>query len=217
MLSYHDVDLRLKKKIVCPRVRRKIKTLAPALTVINIVKGTEFELACLLAMWLSLRIGEIRGLRYSDIMENGQFLAVQREIVYTGGKDVLNEYNKTDISTRVIPLPQTLYKMITAQSHKSDDEYIVPLGYNCLYKGFRRLMAEAGFKMSFHNLRAMFATISNALKIPDNYIQSIGGWSNPTTMYKHYIRELTSEEQKYQAQINGYFSGLLKENQGSDD
>ncbi|SDB24905.1 Phage integrase family protein [Ruminococcaceae bacterium FB2012] len=210
VLSYHDVELRLKKKIVCPRVRRKIKTLAPALAVINIVKGTKFELACLLAMWLSLRIGEVRGLRYSDIMESGQFLAVQREIVYTDGKDVLNDYNKTDISTRVIPLPQTLYKMITAQSHKSDDEYIVPLGYNCIYKAVKELMAKIGYAdMSFHNLRAVFASNLHAMGIPDKYIQSLGGWSNPTTMYRHYIRPLTTEEQKYQQQIDSYFAGLL--------
>ncbi len=216
-LAFQGIDTNFKKRITFPKSMKIKKVLPTPLDVIKVIHGTKYELGCLLAMWLSLRISEVRGLKYLDITPDGKWLNVQRTIVYYQGEDHHNDATKTEESTRVIPLPKELYDMIMAQSHKSDDEYILPLGYNCLYKGFRRLMAEAGFKMSFHNLRAMFATISNALKIPDNYIQSIGGWSNPTTMYKHYIRELTSEEQKYQAQINGYFAGLLKENQGSDD
>ena len=215
-LAFQGIDTNFKKRITFPKSMRAKKILPPPEDVIKEIKGTKYELACLLAMWISLTISEVRGLKFSDIKhtKNGIWLTVQRTIVYHDGKDHYNDFTKAEGRTRTVSLPNELYSMIMAQPHESDDEYIVPLGYNCLYKAIHRIMAKAGYEMSFHNLRAEFATTSNALKIPDNYIQSIGGWSNPTTMYKHYIRELTSEEQKYQAKINGYFAGLLDKAEG---
>lgn len=215
-LSFHDIELRLKKKIVYPKTRRKIKALAPAGAVINIVKGTELELPCLLAMWLSLRISEIRGLKYSDITEDGRFLIVQREIVYTDGKDAENDYNKTEKSTRTLPLPRPLYDKIISQPHTSDEEHIVPLGYNCIYKGFKKLMAKTGYDMTFHSLRAVFASTLHSMGVPDKYIEALGGWSNPTTMHKHYVYTLPSEEQKYQQKIDAFFAGLLDKHADDD-
>ena len=72
-------------------------------------------------------------------------------------------------------------------------------------------MAKQGYDMKFHDLRAVFATTLKALRIPDDCVQSLGGWSNPTTMYKHYVQTLSSEEEKYQEQIDTYFSGMLDE------
>ena len=216
-LAFQGIDTNFKKRITFPKAMKPKKQLPHPRDIIREIKGTKYELAFLLAMWLSLTVSEVRGLKYSDITKDGKWLTVQRTIVYHDGRDHYDDFTKAEGRTRTVSLPKELYDMIMAQPHESDDDHIVPLGYNCLYKAIRRIMAKAGYKMSFHNLRAEFATTSNALKIPDNYIQSIGGWSNPTTMYKHYIRELTSEEQKYQAQIDSYFSGLLKEEQGSDD
>lgn len=215
-LGFQGIDTNFKKRVTFPKSMKKKKMLPPPSEVIKEIKETKYELGCLLAMWLSLTVSEVRGLKYSDISKDGKWLTVQRTIVYHDGKDHYNDFTKAEGRTRTVSLPKELYDKIMAQPHESDDEYIVKLGYNCLYKAIRRIMAKAGYKMSFHNLRAEFATTSNALNIPDNYIQSIGGWSNPITMYKHYIHELTSEEQKYQRKINEFFSKLLKENSGSE-
>ena len=211
-LSFQDIELNLRRKLTFPKSRRKKKILPPVEKIIEIVRGTKFELPCLLAMWLSLRISEVRGLKYSDISKDGKWLSVQRSIVYSDGIDIHNDFNKTEDSTRTIPLPKELYYLITAQPHKSDDDYIVPLCYNCIYKGFKKLMARNGYDMTFHSLRAAFATTLNSMGIPDRYIQSLGGWSNPITMNKHYVQTLTAEEKKYQAKVDDYFGGLLKEN-----
>ena len=209
-LSLQDIEMNLRRKIVFPKARRKKKILPPAERITKIITGTRIELACLLAMWLSLRISEVRGLRFSDISKDGKWLSVQRSVVYSNGKDIHNDYNKTEESTRTVPLPKSLYDRIMSQPHTSGDDPIVPLGYNCIYKGFRKLMADNGYAMNFHALRAVFATTLNSLNIPDRYIQSLGGWSNPTTMHKHYIQTLTAEEQKYQKRVDDFFEGLLK-------
>ena len=210
-LTFQGIETNFKKRITVPKSKRKKKLLPPLEVIMSTISGTKYELGCLLAMWLSLRISEVRGLRYSDISKDGRWLIVQRSIVYTDGEDIFNDFNKTEDSTRDIPLPKELYDMIMAQPRKSDDDYIVPLGYNCLYKGFHRLMKQQGYDMRFHDLRGVFATTLKGLEIPDEYVQSLGGWSNPTTMYKHYVRTLTEKEEKYQAKIDKLFSGLLDE------
>ena len=216
-LGFQGIDTNFKKRVTFPKSMRAKKMLPPPSEVIKEIRGTKYELGCLLAMWLSLTVSEVRGLKYSDISKDGKWLTVQRTIVYHDGKDHYNDFTKSEGRTRTVSLPKELYGKIMAQPHESEDEYIVKLGYNCLYKSIRRIMAKAGYKMSFHNLRAEFATTSNALQIPDNYIQSIGGWSNPTTMHRYYIQELTTEEQKYQAQINDYFSKLLNDENDSEE
>ncbi|MBQ6633370.1 MAG: hypothetical protein IJH80_04215 [Ruminococcus sp.] len=64
----------------------------------EIIVGTKYEMACLLAIWLSLRISEVRGLKYSDISADGRWLNVQRSIVYSDGIDIHNDFNKTEES-----------------------------------------------------------------------------------------------------------------------
>ena len=44
--------------------------------VIRMIRGTEIELPCLLAMWLSLRMSEVRGLQFGDIKDG--VLTIQR-------------------------------------------------------------------------------------------------------------------------------------------
>lgn len=210
-LAFQGIYTNFKKRVTFPKSRKKKKLLPPPEVIIRTIRGTKYELGCLLAMWLSLRISEVRGLQYGDISKDGKWLSVQRSVVYANGVDYHNDFNKTEGSTRTVRLPKYLYEMIMSQQHKSDSDPIVPLGYNCLYKGFRNLMAAQGYDMRFHDLRAVFATTLKSLHIPDDYVQQLGGWSNPTTMYRHYVQTLSSEEEKYQQQIDRYFSGMLGE------
>lgn len=181
-LSFQGIDTNFKKHVTIPKNRTKKKFLPPPAVIIGTIRGTKYELGCLLAMWLSLRISEVRGLQYGDISKDGKWLSVQRSVVYANGVDYHNDFNKTEGSTRTVRLPKYLYEMIMSQPHNSDTDPIVPLGYNCLYKGFRNLMAAQGYDMIFHDLRAVFATTLKSLHIPDDYVQQLGGWSNPTTM-----------------------------------
>ena len=50
-----------------PKVPKKIKELLPPHTVLKIIHGTDIELPCLLACWLSFSMSEIRGIRVKDI------------------------------------------------------------------------------------------------------------------------------------------------------
>ena len=207
-LSYHGVTLPLKRISYPPKVVR-LRELPSVKTLSELISGNEIELACLLAMWLSLRISEVRGLRYSDISSDGSLITVRRSIVYKNGRDTLRDLNKTERSTRTISLPKALYDRIQAQPHSSPEEFIVPLGYNFIYKRYKKLLIAGGYDITFHDLRGLFASTLHTLGIPDKYIQSIGGWANTVTMYNHYIRPLTAEESKYQKIIDDYFEGIV--------
>lgn len=215
-LMAQEIYMHLRKRIALPQQRKKIKELPPLNAIIDVIVGTELELPCLLAMWLSLRIAEVRGLKYSDITPDGKRIRVQRERVYNYGTDLVREVNKTEDSTRTNMLPEYIYKMIMAQPHNSDDDFIVQMGYNGLYKGFKREMGKRGYKTTFHDLRHVFATTLNDLGIPPNYIQKLGGWSTDNVMKTVYTHTTSEKEQEYQSRIDNMFASVLEVAHRSD-
>lgn len=175
----------------------------------HLIIGSDFELPCLLAMWLSLRISEVRGLQFRDISKDGKTITVCRARMYINGKEVLRDCNKTYESTRTNALPPYLLRMIQAIPHEREDDFIVTLGYNFINTHFRRLMEGAGYDISFHKLRQAFATTLNDLGIPSNYIQKLGGWSTDNIMKSVYTHTTTSKETEYQKIIDDYFMAAI--------
>ena len=70
--------------ITLPAKQPIIKELPPADAVLKMIRGTEIELPCILAMWLSLRISEVRGLQFGDIKDG--VLTIQRSKVFHRGE-----------------------------------------------------------------------------------------------------------------------------------
>ena len=67
---------KLELNVTLPPKKPKIKNLPTPQQVIQMVRGTDIELPCLLAIWLSLRISEVRGLQFGDL--KGNVLTIQR-------------------------------------------------------------------------------------------------------------------------------------------
>jgi len=94
-LKLYGVKLEL--NVTLPPKKPKIKNLPTPQQVILMVRGTDIELPCLLAIWLSLRISEVRGLQFGDL--KGNVLTIQRSKLRLGSDDVVREVNKTYSST----------------------------------------------------------------------------------------------------------------------
>ena len=77
--------VKLDLHVTLPPQKPKFKELPSPLEVIQMIRGTEVELPCLLALWLSLRISEVRGLQFGDL-KNG-VLTVQRSRLRLGSTD----------------------------------------------------------------------------------------------------------------------------------
>ena len=62
-------------------MKPKLKELPTAEQVMNMVCGTDIELPCLLTMWLSLRMGEVRGLQFRDLHDMNYTLIMPNGLV----------------------------------------------------------------------------------------------------------------------------------------
>lgn len=207
VLSVYAPELRLRTTL--PKVQKKIKQLPPVEDVLKAIIGTEIELPCLLAMWCSLRMSEIRGLRRSDIQ--GNILTVQSTIVNVDGDHIEKGSTKTLESTRQIRLSHYIISLINALPE--DQEYITLIKDHALYMRFTRLLKREGIQhMSFHDLRHMNASIMLALGIPDKYAMERGGWSTNSTLKNVYQHTFSAERKAADDKIDAYFETLLREN-----
>lgn len=213
-LKLYGVKLEL--NVTLPPKKPKIKNLPTPQQVIQMVRGTDIELPCLLAMWMSLRISEVRGLQFRDIAKDGSSLQVCRAKMYFDGHDVVRDVNKTYDSTRNNSLPPYLLDMIQAVPHDRDDEFIVKQSYPYIWKHFKKLMSEHGYDMTFHKLRHEFATTLNDLGIPSDYIQKLGGWATDNVMKSVYTHTTSAKEVEYQRKIDDFFMSLIEKSWGEN-
>lgn len=190
--------------------------------VLAAVLDTDIELACLLALRCSLRIGEVRGLQYNDIYidENGnRCIAIKRVKLYINGVDVDKDTPKTPKSKRSVILPDWLYEKIIATPHKSGTDNIVPLGYKYIYNHFCKIVKENNLgALTFHGLRHEFATACHEWGITDNYIKSHGGWKTDHVMKRVYINKTKKGMKKSSDAIDeGFNKAMNKIVSGSEE
>ena len=165
--------------------------LPPLDKVLNVIIGSSVELPCLLSVWCGgMRISEVRGLKYSDIYEEdgSRYIRVRRARVCINGHDVVENRNKTEQSTRDIPIPDYIYNLIQQIPHKNEDDFIISDNYGALKRRYDRLLKKHGLKMTFHDLRAQFATTMNGLGVEKEVLEKLGGWANSKILDAVYIR-----------------------------
>ena len=206
-LKLYGVQLQL--NVTLPPKKPKVKELPTAAQVIRMVRGTDIELPCMLAMWLSLRVSEVRGLKFSDLKDG--VLTIQRSKLYLGGEDVVRDVNKTFNSTRKLVVPPYLIRLIQSVPHSSEDDFIVPVNYQIIRKHLRKLAKANGYMMTFHDLRHLNASIMLMLGIPDKYAMERGGWSTPNTLKSVYQHTFSDERRQVDAKIDEFFNDILGE------
>lgn len=185
-----------------PQKQKTIKELPSADKVIQMFKGTDIELAVLLALWCGLRMSEIRGLKLSDF-KNGN-LTVNRVIVDVGKESVVKDYAKTTDSHRQLQVPIQIQDLI----NKVNTEYIVPFSRKSIYQKFKRVVKKNGYNISFHDLRHLNASIMLALGVPDKYAMERGGWSTNSTLKNVYQQTMSKERKDFDKKIDTYFSSI---------
>lgn len=177
--------------------------------IISIATGTEMELPILLAVWLGLRMSEIRGLTWDCISDDG-VIHIKRAIV-DGENGPAEKGTKSYSGYRKIPVPDYIKKLIEKQPNKN--EFIIQLSGQAIYKRFSRLCDKAGVNhYRFHDLRHVQASIMLALGVPDKYaMERMGHATNNMlkTVYQHTIKEKQIEVANA---VNNYFSQNLHMN-----
>lgn len=191
-----------------PAKQHKIKNLPSPEEVIKAVKGTRIELPVLLALWLSLRMSEVRGIRYKDI--DGNTLTIQNTKIKFGAVEFEREQTKTFKSTRVLEIPEEIMKLIDTGE---PDEYLIKLKAQTITKILKRIIKEnTGKEMTFHDLRHLNASVMLELGVPEKYAMERGGWSSAHTLQTVYQHTFTEKRKSVDKQIDDYFRQLYDTN-----
>lgn len=206
VLNIYAPDLRIRTTL--PKVQKKFKQLPRAEDVLRVIIGTEVELPCMLAMWCSLRMSEVRGIKKSDIKNN--ILTIHQTKVRVNRSDVLKDSTKTIESTRQIRLPDYIQRLVDALPE--EQEFITNYTGQNIYKRFTTLLERNNIDhMSFHDLRHMNASIMHMLGIPDKYAMERGGWSSDSVLKSVYQHTFSAERQAADDKIDNYFNKLLED------
>ena len=208
VLDTYDIEFNI-KKIAVPQLRPQKMSIPNVEDVLKVIIGSELELPSLLAIWLSLRISEVRGLQFRDVSNDGRYISVCRSRICLDGKDVLRDCNKTEKSTRTNLLPPYILNLIRQVPHKKDTDFIVNRSYEYIRRHFKQLMNANGFEITFHKLRHEFATTLNDLGVPCDYIQKLGGWSTDNIMKTVYTHTTDSKENEYQTIVDKFFTSAI--------
>ena len=79
-----------------------------------------------------------------------------------------------------------------------------------IYKRWKKICAEHGWDMTFHDLRAVSASIGLYLGVPDRYMQERGGWKTDRIMKTVYQQTFAKGRLEADASINSYFESIIE-------
>jgi integrase len=207
--KYHGVvfDITLPKQI-----NKNVELPEPE-EVIKLLIGTSIELPCMLAIWLSFSMSEIRGIKTSSVKDG--VICIDQVIVNVGNESVVKQTGKAEKRIRKHQVPGYIMNLIEKQETYLDyinngtDQILIPLTSSQIYKRYKRILAKSNIDITFHNLRHLNASVMLSLGIPDKYAMERGGWKTPHTMKKVYQHTFSKERKIVDIKIDEYFNKLL--------
>ena len=190
-----------------PEMVKNIKELPEPEVIIHAVMGTDIELPCLLAIWLSFSMSEIRGLTKSKSLTNGGTCIMVKEVVVdVDGTPVRKAKPKAYERVRETKLPPYIKDLID----KVDGDIIVPKSGASIYNRFIHIMAKNGiYGVTFHNLRHLSASVMLQLNVPKKYAKERGGWKTDSVYETIYGHTFQSARQTVDEQIDNYFAQIV--------
>ena len=211
-LKFHDP--RLTFNVTLPQNKVDYIELPSAKDVFRAVKGSSVELPCMLALWLGLSLSEIRGIKYSSIINNTLIINRARVDVYNKPYDKMTP--KTDARNRFYTLHEYLLDLLKKTPEYKEsaltghDLNLIPQTHSQISYGLKKALATYNLPViSFHKLRHLNASVMLMLNIPDKYAMERGGWATNHTM-KHIYQHTFSEERKNIDEImDSFFDDML--------
>lgn len=131
---------------------------------LNAVKNTKFEIPTHLALSLGLRLGEILGLRWSDIDFEDGVINIEQTLVRAGTELIFKE-PKTEGSKRIITAPSELLKLLKDHKIKQMELQIRSGGE---YKNEHNLVCtrDTGAPLNTSSFSHAFGDFIKKLEIP---------------------------------------------------
>lgn len=193
-----------------PQIEHNQHHLSKPDTIYEMIRGTEIELPCLLAMWLSFTVSEILGLTKSkSISPDENFITIREVIVLDReGNAVTKNKGKYSTRDRTLRIPDYIKCLID----QVEGDRLVTISGPALSKRFARLVKKAGIPhMTFHDLRHVNASVMTILHVPDKYAQERGGWQSDHIMKSVYMQTFDAERAAVDSSIDQYFSDIVSQ------
>ena len=162
--------------------------------------------AIALAGYAGLRLGEIRALRWSDVVLDGETISVRRSLLPDGTVKA----TKTEAGTRTVPLLPALRRALVAwrlRSPRTDPEHYVlctaegsPVSERNLRRALDQAKARAKLavseaeRLSWHSLRHSYASIlATDLELPATTLARLTGHADAGFTLRVYARDRRDE------------------------
>ena len=177
-------------KRVRPR-RQRVLTAKRALDLLVIFdrttsKGLRDLAICALALDTGLRLAELCRLAAADVDLERRSL----QVIVKGGQWGMGVFSE---QTAVYIAEWLAVRKGNAGTVFTSTRTWRPLTREGLKVTIRRWGEQAGFKLSAHDLRRTFATLSTIFGAPSRVVQAAGRWSD-LDMVEHYTAAITAEE-----------------------
>ena len=198
------------------------------------MRNHRFYPAYVMLFYLGLRRSEVLGLRWEDVDLRQKIIHVRCVLVIEDGKLVLHDAGKTEMSTRMIPIPQKVKTLLSEWKKRQAEERKAMKGYHNEYnlvftnkngtphnpsyfsKNFKKMVLKLGFcnnRLHMHSTRHSWATNMIQCNVPITDIQALGGWSRPDTLLNIYAHTVQDSHKKA---INR-LSKVLGDEEDTDD
>ena len=165
---------------------------------------------------MSMRIAEIDALRWENIAADADFIE-------TTGTRVLDEENKwiskatekTEQSHRRVPLLIPELRAAIKAQHQPEGK-LLNVHQMTLRRAVERTCERAGVpRVTVHQLRHSFASLSAHLGIPKEISMEIGGWSNDKTMDEIYTHICRSDIERYKNEMYYFYNPEARPHQNA--
>lgn len=202
--------------IKLPKIQHKNEDLPEPGEIYKAIQGSPAELPCLLAMWCSLSMSEIRGLTCESIKDG--YLYIDQVMVEVDARDVVKDHAKTDARIRRVRVPDFIMSLINSSTayknfrETGENGPLIPMTRDMIYHHFTSRAKKAGLDLSFHDLRHVFASVMlTKLQIPEKIVQSEGGWSTDIVMKKVYSQGFSSSREEAARIRDEYFMNEISQ------
>lgn len=180
-------------------------------------KMDRFSLAVLLCLFTGIRLGELCGLKWTDIDFTGRTLTVKRTVQRLYAEDLgtrtalMLTPPKSHNSKRKIPLHDAVIKQL--MKFQDEKEYVFggdkPLDPRTMQNHYKKLLKEAGVSYkNFHTLRHTYATNCIEGGADVKSLSEMLGHSNVKTTLNYYVHPSMDTKRMYANSLCDFYARL---------
>lgn len=156
---------------------------------------------------MSMRIAEIDALRWENIQPDADFIQTTgTRVMDENNQWVEQEEHKTEDSDRQVPLMIPELRAAIRRDWRPEGK-LLEVHQMTLRRAVERICAKAGVKrVTVHQLRHSFASLSAHLGVPKEISREIGGWANDRVMDEIYTHVARADIERYKTKMWEFYN-----------